>query len=142
MGDLIEKFLTLGMTKEQAKGAWTFAYRMAIVFGIGAGWGWFAAIGVPQFALAGEMDKRISSMESAVLSKLKATEAVQASTVKLLNKQLASTVAAQIRIQAQKRCKAKDSEDREAANREIDRLQEEYAQYREIRYGVPACSEL
>lgn len=145
MRELLERFLFFGMTKEQAKGAWMFAYRFAILFGVGAGWGWFSMIGVPQFALASDMQKKMDDMQGAVISKLTAAESAQNSTTKLLNRQLSSTVAVQIRLQAQKRCKAKTSDEREAATREIDRLQDEYVQYRddkEDRYRIPACQEL
>ena len=142
MNDLIQKFLFFGMTKEQAKGAWMIAYRFAIVFGVGAGWGWFSAIGVPNFAIASEVNARIEASSSAVLLKLRDQEQSLKSTVELLNRQLASTVATQIRSQAVKRCKARGGEDREQANREIDRLQEEYAVYRGQSYAIPSCGNL
>jgi cell division protein FtsB len=142
MNDALEKFLFFGMTREQATGAYMFGYRVVVIFGLGAGWGWFSALGVPQFALAKDVETKIESMQSAVLTKLRQTEETQTKTVTLLNKQLASTVATQIRAMSQKRCGAQRSDEREAVNREIDRLQDEYYQYRLERYSTPACAEL
>lgn len=142
MNEYLLKFLTFGMTTEQAKGFWLGLYRLVFVFAIGAGWGCFGFIGVPQFARAGDVEKRIEESSKEVLTKLSAQEYALKSTTELLNKQLASSVAAQIRSQAVRRCKAKTSADREAANREIDRLQEEYAEYRKTPYSLPNCEDL
>lgn len=141
MNELIKKFLTFGMTREQAKGAGMLAWRAVIVFGIGAGWGWFSAIGVPRFALADETAKQIDATKTTVVQRLQAQAAKMDKTVELLNRTLAAGVASQIRAQAAKRCHGKAGE-REAANREIDRLQEDYQQYKNEKYDIPRCEDL
>jgi hypothetical protein len=134
VNDLLVKILMLGMTKEQGKGALIFIYRFAVMFGIGAGWGWFTYLGIPRFAIAADTQASIMRTEAAVTIKLDRT-------VELLNKTLAAGISAQIRSQALKRCGGKPDE-REAANREIDRLQEEYRQYKAERYDIPECGNL
>jgi hypothetical protein len=60
----------------------------------------------------------------------------------LLTEQLAATVAAQIRLTISKRCKTQGFIEREELNREKDRLQEQYFDYKGNRYTEPSCGDL
>lgn len=141
MSELIERILCFGFTKDQAQAAYVFGYRVAIISIVVAGWGGLSWIGVPQFAVAGDVDHRLSETQAMLLGKIAEQQKVVNATSDLLKRQLANSIAAQIRTQALKRCKA-TTIDKEQVNREIDRLQEEYAEYRGINYSIPGCTDL
>lgn len=142
MNELLMKFVTFGMTKEQAKGFWMGSYRVAIVILVGAGWGWFSVFGVPEFALAGDVKAQLEQKHNEVVAKLVALELSLKDTAFLQKSQLSSSVASGIRAQAVKRCKTKNADEREQINREIDRLQDEYRTYKGETYAVPTCDYL
>ena len=136
--EILKKFLFLGMSPQQIKVAWVVLYRLAILIGIGAGWGWFASVGVPRFAQASELEKTQSSIVQTLDKQAKKHDAA----MMLLNQTLASNIASQIRQQALKRCKASSSGAREEHNREIDRLQDEFFTHSGKMYEIPSCENL
>ena len=138
MNELLQKLLFFGMTKEQAKGAMVVTYRFALLFAVGAGWGWFTGLGVPRFVMASEMKES----QSEVIQNLDKQAKKLDSALELLNETLARNVASHIRASALKRCNAKTSVDKEEFNREIDRLQREFAQYSGHTYLIPDCASL
>lgn len=141
MKDFFGRYLTFGLTPEQAMGAYIFSYRAAIIGALLAGWGLFSPI-ISGFANATDVDSKIGLSQQQITKQLDENKAQLAQTTKLLNRQLAAGIASQIRAQAAKRCPPATSKDREAANKEIDRLQEEYKEFTDERYGIPDCGAL
>lgn len=137
------KWLTFGLTDEQAKGAATVGWRALIVLHIAYACGWLAYIGLGSgFALADEVDQKIASALEPVVTEQREQRTVLETLSRQLTDQLANSVASEIRYLVGKRCKEREgSEERERLQREIDRKQIEYESYRKQRY-VFNCSDI
>lgn len=93
-------------------------------------------------AWAGDVEKKISDAVSRITIAQQAQESKIDRVTKLLTDQLADSVAGQIRLTIAKRCKTQGFDEREELNREKDRLQAQYYEYKGQRYIEPRCEEL
>jgi hypothetical protein len=98
------------------------------------------------FAWSGEVDKKIEAAIEAKIQPILVEQQAQKLTLEsvrgLLIEQLATTKAAQIRLNISKRCKTSSDVDREELARERDRLQGEYRALKAEYYREPSCGEL
>lgn len=142
MKEWIQSFITEGMSKEQVRGFTRGTYRLAIAAGLAGAYGVLSFLGFDGFAFASDVERKISEKQTVIVADLQTMKASAAQTTHLLNRQLAAGIASQIRAQATKRCPPAKEKDREAANREIDKLQEEYREFMSERYSIPECGVL
>jgi hypothetical protein len=105
-----------------------------------------ASFGPTRFARADEVDRKIApALQEKIdpIAKEQREQRVVLDRVsRLLTEQLAESVAAQIRLNISKRCKATTFEERDALVREKDRLQDQYRTYTGELYREPSCAEL
>lgn len=94
------------------------------------------------FAWAGDVDMKISTAIRPIAAEQKAQGDKLDKVTRLLTEQLAATVAAQIRLTISKRCKTQGFAEREELNREKDRLQMQYMEYKNQWYTEPTCGDL
>lgn len=120
-------------------------YRMAVsititfvLFALGAAWGLFEKIGISGFARA----DRIEAVAKPLELKINNQTAVLETVSRQLTDQLAAGTAAEIRSNTAKRCLETSREERERINREIERLQNQYWDFKKFRYTAPLCAEL
>jgi hypothetical protein len=93
-------------------------------------------------AWAESVEKKIAAAIEPIAKEQHAQGAKIDTVTRLLTEQLAATVAAQIRLTISKRCKATAFADREELNREKDRLQAQYREYKGELYVEPGCADL
>lgn len=93
-------------------------------------------------AFAGDVDKKISAAIEPIAKEQRAQGEKIDKVTRLLTEQLAATVAAQIRLTISKRCKTQGFVEREELNRERDRLQQQYREYKGELYSEPQCGDL
>lgn len=104
---------------------------------------------VPEVVFASDVKTKIEENALATVTQV-AIVAAEVSTIKedvkdlksSLNKSLAQSKAAEIRVKTLKRCTVTNSSERDSFNREIDQLQFEYKVLIGERYDTPRCSEL
>lgn len=105
------------------------------------------------FVMAGDLRSRITTAidlkvapmvaeQRATNAKVDQIQADMNEDRKLLKKSLAATTAGAIRLVISKRCKTDGSVEREELNREKERLQDEYREYKGEYYREPSCQEL
>lgn len=139
MRNLIELLIKLavgGLTEEERRVGWklvtTIGYRAVMVGLMLWGYGWLQFMGWGNgFARADDVDEKIKE----AVKPLFAAQTRQGEMLKafedLLNEQLASGVATEIRYLVGMRCKGPDAYERERIQKEIDRKQEEYKRFRD-----------
>ena len=104
--------------------------------------GSFEKFNLPGFAMSAEVDAHITRAISPVHEEqLKNSQKLE-SLADQVRDSLAETKASEIRAVAVKRCKEKNSDQREYLNREIDRAQSEYFKLVSRYYAIPACDSL
>lgn len=91
---------------------------------------------------ASEVDQKISAALAPIAKEQREQRDLLDRFSRLLTAQLAESVAAQIRLNISKRCKATTFEERDALVREKDRLQEQFRAYMGEHYREPSCAEL
>ena len=89
-----------------------------------------------------EMIEKRKSITNPAFDQLRNLSLQQQKDHELLVRFLAQTKAADIRVAALKRCRAKNSGERDINTREIDRLQIEYEALLGEPYSLPGCAEL
>lgn len=95
------------------------------------------------FARASPMRAEIDHKQGELLKVISELTATVQNSIRERKRELAKSLQTQIRAQALKNCKAKTSVEREETNREIDLLQEQYAEADGGRpYDVPECGRL
>lgn len=107
-----------------------------------AGYGAFERVGISGFARADTIRSKIQEATQPLEAQISKQTAVLDKVSQRLVEQLAAGTAAEIRTQTAKRCIEKSSDERERINREIDRLQTQYAEFKGSGYLAPSCGDL
>lgn len=133
------KWLVLGLTDDQVKGAIVVSWRAwLILLSLYVFWGW-QVLGITRPVRADEVDQKIATAIAPVVQEQKEQRLVLETLSRQLNEQLANGVASEIRYLVGRKCGEQNSDERDRLQREIDRKQGEYVTLRKERYmfGCP-----
>lgn len=146
--EFLAKLLADELTVEERRVGWkllsTVGYRVVMIFVTCWGYGVFQIFGWGDgFARADDVEKRIEEAIRPVFEQQKRQGDTLLALRGLLNEQLASTAATEIRYLVAKRCPETDPYERERIQREIERKQDEYKRFRDRdeRYNF-GCSDV
>jgi gas vesicle protein len=127
----------------------TKGYRLVISLSItalflivSAAYGRFEDFGVTGFARADVIKSKIESATQPLERKINQQTTLLTEISKQLTDQLAAGTASEIRLSLSKLCSEMNRDERERLNKEIDRLQSQYFNYKLMRYEPPPCAQL
>lgn len=132
------EILTFDLTSDQKKLLFRVSWRLLLMFHVAWACGLFSFIGLQGFLQASDMDNEVKPIKQELVQQRLFLEQMS----KALTDSLAAGVASDIRVKIARRCKEKDRLERERLNKEIDKLQDQYVEYKTIRYPEPNCDEL
>lgn len=112
---------------------------MTLFLGLAAAYGFFEKFGISGFARADSITKATKPLETQITEQTQLLDKVS----RQLIEQLAAGTASEIRAKTAKRCLETNPSERDRLIREIDKLQDQYKEYKGgARYDAPSCAEL
>lgn len=135
------KWLTLGLTDEQVRGAFIVGWRgWTALLSVYVFFGW-QVIGITRPVRADEVDKKIETAIEPIKKEMTEQRTILNDVSRQLTESLAESKATEIRHLVSRRCNETDEAERNRIIREIDRKQDEYKRLRGERYSV-SCEEV
>lgn len=142
MHDFVEfliKLATGDMTPDERRVAWklvtTVGYRAVMIFMMVWAYGGFELFGWGRgFARADSVDRKIQSAVQPIFEAQTQQSTLLTQLTALVNNQLANSVATEIRLYTNRRCRESDPQERDRLQAEIDDKKREYKSYRKEDY--------
>lgn len=136
------KWLALGLTDDQVKGAIVVGWRGWIALlslYVFAGW---QVLGISRPVRADEVDKKISTAIEPIKKEMAEQRTILNDVSRQLTESLAESKATEIRHLVSRRCKETDVNERNRIIRELDRKQDEYKKLKGGEKYTVSCEEV